>query len=367
LKEKRKRWKKTEKAGRPGREILSCLFLVLLLLGGCGERQVVLTTGFGRDEILRVEELGCRQNELLVYIRNLRGRYEEAFGSGIWEAAAEDVSLEKSLRQTAMARLAKIKLMNLMAGAYQVRLNSSEKKQAAAAAAEYYGSLSEAEKEALGQISESALERMYEEYALAQRLYEKLTQDVDTEVSDDEARIITLHRIVLYAVREGEDGSVIRTSAEERKALAESLRGRIEGGEDFDTLAYDHSQEEEIGMSLAKGEADPAIEECCFSLAEGELSPVIDTEEGTYLFLCISTCDREQTEQRKIILGKQRRRDAFEERYQEYIRDRDYYLNSELLEQTGDGGAMIPAKANFFTVYDSYFNPGQSGNDTDAF
>lgn len=349
------------------RGMLSCLFLVLLLLSACGERQVVLTTGFGRDEILRVEGLGCRQNELLVYIRNLRGRYEEAFGSGIWEAAAEDVSLEKSLRQTAMARLSKIKLMNLMAGVYQVRLSAAEKKQAAAAASEYYGSLSEEEKEALGWISENGLEKMYEEYALAQRLYEELTVDVDTEVSDDEARIITLHRIVLYAVHEGEDGNVIEMPAEERHARAESLRERIEGGEDFDTLAYDHSQEKEIGMSLAKGEADPAIEECCFSLAEGELSPVIDTEEGSYLFLCISTCDREQTEQRKAILGKQRQRDAFEERYQEYIRDRDYYLNSELLEQTGDGGAMIPAKANFFTVYESYFNRGQSGNDTEAF
>ncbi len=355
LKESREKRKKTGKGILRRQGFLSCLFLVLFL-AGCGEKQVVLTTGFREDEILRVEELGCRQNELLVYIRNLRGRYEEAFGSGIWEAAAEDVSLEKSLRQTAMARLSKIKLMNLMAGDYQVRLSATEKKQAAEAASAYYGSLSEAEKEALKGITESELERMYEEYAVACRLYEKLTVDVDTEVSDDEARIITLHRIVLYARREAEDGSIIESSEEERSAMAESLRQRIEEGEDFDTLAYDHSQAEDISMSLAKGEADPAIEECCFALAEGELSPVINTEEGSYLFLCISTCDRDQTEERKLILGKQRQRDAFEERYQEYILGREYYLNSELLEQTGDAGAMIPASANFFTLYELYFN-----------
>ena len=255
-----------------------------------------------------------------------------------------------------MARLSKVKLMNLMAGDYQVRLSAAEKKQAAAAASAYYSSLSDAEKEALCGIGESELERMYEEYAVAQRLYEKLTEDVDTEVSDDEARIITLHRIVLYARREAEDGSITESTEEERHALAERLRARIEGGEDFDTLAYDHSQAEEISMSLAKGEADPAIEECCFALAEGELSPVIDTDEGSFLFLCISTCDREQTEERKLILGKERQREAFEERYQEYIRDREYYLNSELLEQTGDAGALIPAAANFFTLYELYFN-----------
>ena len=334
--------------------LLSCLFLVLLL-SGCGDKQVVLTTGFGKDEILRVEELGCRQNELLVYIRNLRGRYEEAFGSGIWEAAAEDVSLEKSLRQTAMARLSKIKLMNLMAGDYQVHLSAAEKKQAAEAASLYYNSLSEAEIEALGGISESGLTRMFEEYALAQRLYEKLTEGVDTEVSDDEARIITLRRIVLYARREADDGSSIEMPEEQRNALAEELRARIEEGGDFDKLAYDYSQAEEISISLAKGEADPAIEECCFSLAEGELSPVINTDEGTYLFLCVSTCDRAQTEERKLILAKQRQRDAFEELYQEYIKGREYYLNSELLEQTGDAGALIPASANFFTIYEQCF------------
>lgn len=69
-------------------------------------------------------------------------------------------------------------------------------------------------------VDEDAVKSMYEDYCLAQEAYDKITEDVTVEVSDDESRVIQLDQIYV-----------------QEQSLAEELKGRLDQGEDFETLA----------------------------------------------------------------------------------------------------------------------------------
>jgi NAD+ kinase len=62
------------------------------------------------------------------------------------------------------------------------------------AAEEYYNSLSKAEIAYMGIVLEK-LKGCYERYAIAEKLYATLTQGVNEEVSDDEARVVRVQQI----------------------------------------------------------------------------------------------------------------------------------------------------------------------------
>ena len=114
--------------------ILLACGLCLGSLTGCGGgkgigTKVVLTTGFDRDEIFRIESSTCSLPEIMVYLTNIQNRYESVYGPEIWATNVDGVTLEQNVKDIALAQIARIKTMNLMAERYQVELNNEEKAQ----------------------------------------------------------------------------------------------------------------------------------------------------------------------------------------------------------------------------------------------
>lgn len=123
-------------------------------------------------------------------------------------------------REQVLTQLARIKVMNLLAQKKEVTLDDKEKERAAAAGREYFTSLNSAEVTALN-VTQDLITKMYEEYALAEKVYQTIVENVNPEVSDDEARTITV--------------DMIRVSD---SAKASQVLGKAkEEGVDFETLA----------------------------------------------------------------------------------------------------------------------------------
>ena len=131
--------------------IVPLVLVAGMLLSGCSRNQedmkVVLTTGFGKNEVFRIEETSCSREEIMVYLTNIQNHYETVYGERIWETNIDGVSLEENVKETALAKMAQIKAMTLLAEKHNVSLTEEEEGIVKEAAIEYYTSLNDAEKQ----------------------------------------------------------------------------------------------------------------------------------------------------------------------------------------------------------------------------
>lgn len=77
--------------------------------------------------------------------------------------------------------------MYLLAKEKEVTLDEAEEAKVVQAAQEYYSSLNDTEIEAMG-ATEEIVENLYREYAMADKVYQLIIQDINPEISDDRGR-----------------------------------------------------------------------------------------------------------------------------------------------------------------------------------
>lgn len=336
--------------------------LMLLTLSGCekgeGEVKLVLTTGFKKDEIFRIETMSCTLPEVMVYLTNTQDQYESVYGAEIWKTNLNGVTLEESIKETVLAQLAQIKTMNLLAQQQGVSLDEAELEKAGEAAGAYFSSLNEAEQEAM-QVTEETIRQLYSELALANKVYEYIIKDINPEISDDEARSITIQDILIKTY--SQDGTGKRIEYEESaredayRRAREILLLAEEEGNDFESLVVQYSEGEKSTYSFGKGEMEEAFENAAFNLETGEISGIVETEDGFHIIKCISTFNREETDANKIKIVEKRREEVFGQEYNAFVDSLTRTLNEELWNSVAFlKGDEIVTK-DFFDVYHQYF------------
>ncbi|MBQ3391876.1 MAG: hypothetical protein IJG52_00515 [Lachnospiraceae bacterium] len=147
--------------------LLLCLAL-LTPVSGCG-RRVILTTGFGHNELMRIGNTSCSAAEYRVYLLDMQKRCELLFGTGIWETPIGE-SLDEMIREKALSQSSRVKVVLLLAIQDNIMLTTAEESRAEEAAAYYLSHITEEESGYL-RITEEELAKMFEEYQLAHKVY----------------------------------------------------------------------------------------------------------------------------------------------------------------------------------------------------
>ncbi len=321
--------------------LLLIMIIAAILLCACGKDAdpsektvVVLTTGFSEDEIFRIEEQSCSLPELNVYLINRKNQYEKVYGSRIWDTEIEGLSPKERVKDDALAKIAQVKTMTLMARNYNISLTEEEKSKVTQIAGEYYDSLNEAEIKAMG-IKEHTIRTLYEEYALADKVYHFLIKDINPEVSDDEARTITVQQIMIRTASYDEEGNREEYSASEKQlayARAKEAYEKALAGENFDSLIQEYSDDETSTYTFGKGAMDEVFEQAAFNLGTDEISPIVETSYGYHIIKCISTFNREETDANKVKIVEEKKREVFGEEYNAFVDSLVTNINEEFLE-----------------------------------
>lgn len=339
-----------------------CLCL-MLLFSGCGKLQedtkIVLTTGFEEDEVFRIESMSCYLPEIMVYLTNVQNQYESVYGEQIWEKDLGGISLEESVKETVIAQIAQIKTMNLLAERHGVTLDEREEKLVQEAAEEYYASLSEAECQAMG-VTKETICRLYGEYALAHKVYEYIIKDINPEISDDEARTITVQHILIKTYALDGTGKKIEYSEsskeDARKQAEEILELARSEDSDFEELVLEYSEGEKESYSFGKGETEAAFEEAAFNLETGEISEIVETQYGYHIIKCINTFNREETDANKIKIVEKKREEVFGQEYDVFVSTLTRNLNMSLWEEVTLLKQEEITTCTFFEIYLKYFS-----------
>ena len=348
---------------RNRRMAAALLTVLLLLLSGCMDSlkgsKVVLTTGFEKNEVFRIEDMSCTLPEAMVYLVNTKNRYESVYGREIWNVSLDGVTLEENIKETVLAQLAQQKTMNLLARQNGVALSEEEEARAMQAAETYFQSLSEEEKSAL-QITVKDVEELYREYALARKVYQYIIKDINPEISDDEARTITVQYIYFRTCILDGTGKKIEYSEEEKQEIlrkAEEVRFQLKNEEaDFEELILKYSDSEEGTCSFGKGEKDQAFEDAAFNLETDEISDIVETPDGYYLIKCISTFNRTETDANKVKIVEKRREEVFGQEYEDFVAALTRNLNEDLWQSVSLAGTENITTSDFFDVFDKYFD-----------
>ena len=344
------------------RMIVVMMVLCVTMISGCGKdgspTKVVFTTGTGKDEVFRINDEICKKEEFMVYLTNIQNQYESVYGTEIWNAEYEGVTFEENVKDTVLARIAQVKTMYLMAKAKGIELTEAELTQLETAAGEYYASLSDSEIELLG-ISKDTVYELYEEYAMAQKIYQWIIRDVNPEISDDEARIITVQHILIKTYYVDGEGKKTPYSALEKKAAYEQAlevyNMVMEGEQSFEKLASVYSADETVTYSFGKGQMDTVFESAAFNLATNEISEVVESELGYHIIKCINTFDREETDANKQKLLEERKNTVFGQEYDAFVKTLTKQLNETLLDQIHFIHEETVTTTGFFDVYHRYF------------
>ena len=335
------------------------LLLEVFVLTGCGKdaTTVVLTTGFDEDVVFKIEDLACTKPEVLVYLVNIENVYDGVFGDEIWKVPFGDGDVESQYKESILARLAQIKAMNLLARDMEVSLTDTEKELVDGAAKEYFSSLSSEEIAYMG-VDEAMIQKMYSEYAIANKVYEVVTESVNPEISDDEARTVTVRSILIKTYSMDANGNRIEYSEDMKNDAmrrAYDISARIKAGEEFEILAADYNEDEKSLYSFSRGVMPKIIEDTAFNMSEDEVSEVINTEYGYHIIKCITNFDEEQTDLSKLEIVKTRKEQAFTEKYDGFISSLTSSINKDLWDMIKYERSDKVTTTGFFETYDKLF------------
>lgn len=331
-----------------------------MLLTGCEKKlstEVVLTSDFLENEVFRLEGVPCMKNEIMVYLANSENKYTEVFGDRIWDVKVDEGTLEDSYKETILARIAQIKIMNLLAKEKDVTLSEEDEAKVSAAAKEYFASLSPAEVTYLD-VDVDTIEKLYREFCLANKLFDEVTCDVNPEISDDEARTITVQTILVKTYKLDGAGNKVEYTKDEKDAALKrisEIKQRIDAGEPFEVLAADYNEDTKNEYSFGRGVMPEAFEAAAFNLGNGQISDIVETEYGYHLIYCVTTFNPEETDANKEKIVEERKHEAFDEVYNNFAVTLTSNLNKPLWDSIHYEAGSAVRTTSFFEIYDNYF------------
>ena len=320
---------------------------IALLAGsftGCtiGNTEIVLNmNSVGHNHVFSINGDKCSKEEARLYLCNYQNIYGYAYGLNLWDydfgQIEEGSSLEEYVKDVTLTELVNIMCMEQLAQQQGLTLTEEELATIGTVTDEYYESLSKEERSYIG-LDKNELKEFYEKYAIAQKLYRSLTQGINEEVSDDEARVIQIQQIFV--------------KSEETALLVQQ---KLAEKEKFDNLASTYNEAGVIERHLARGEYPQAVDDVVFRLDNDEVSGMITTEDGYYFIKCLNKFDEELTEANKENIVIKRRKEQFDDKFVEFIDTSLFELNEKVWDDIKvDTSGEIKTKS-FFEVYDKYF------------
>ena len=273
---------------------LAAVVLAAAVVCGCGVKETLLS---GRKSD---KEYG--KAETMVIVTTERLRYEELYTDQIWDTVVDEsgTTFEETLMTQIHDFLKELKTMSRMAEEEKVTLSGKERELAKQAAAQYMEELKNAGDSS--EIDRDVVESLYEDYWKAEKLVETLTESVNLEVSDSEAKVITVDEIVLS----------------DKDQADEALKKVQMEGTDFLTVAKEMSEDQEIEKKISRGMRSDAYEQAAYALSTGETSDVIEADGKYYILRCVNDYDEAATKIRKEEMIREKKNEAFYETYSEY-------------------------------------------------
>lgn len=319
------------------KRLISCLLVLAVLMGltACGDTEQEKTG----NTVLVFAKNPISLGEVYIYAQIVKEDYEATYGKDVWDmqitlADGTLANMEEVTRQDIINTVVRVKVLISMARKYNVELNETEISAEQNKADIFYNRLTDDQINRM-QINESLVENVFQENAIAEKVYKKIVGSAGIELSDEEARVTTFYDMFFAFYDEDDKGNVVTLSDEKKKeqydkALQayETLVSPVsEDSGDVEALSAYYNLSHSSYYSMTREEIvkqyGESIADDLYQLSDGSYSLVTETKYGYHIFYMAHLTDPEATAERKAALTAKEEERYFASKLPYWIKELD--------------------------------------------
>lgn len=319
----------------------------VLALSGCSNTKGNQTDGPKATSIYETEDMSLDTvimavgdeevdlQEMLFYLYQIKSAYDGNLTTDVWKFQwNEEQTIGDYAKEEILKEITQIKVICQQAKKEGCTLTEEESNEAKVKADEYVDSLPpEAEQY---HLTKPMVEKIYQEHALAKKMYDVVAGTVDTNISDEEAKQVTIGYILVRTSGTDKNGNEVNLTEDQiasAKKRAVSLQKQAKKQTDFVKFAKENSDDEVVEMTFSRSNGPENFLDLAFSMEQNEVSNVLETEEGFYILCCLAPYDEEKTTEYKENVISQRETEAFLKAYQTWKEEYKVVASTTLLDE----------------------------------
>lgn len=277
--------------------------------------------------------------EIMLYSRSKAEEYEIIYGKEIWDLIVDgsQTTLGMRFKEELMKQIIYVKIVCEEASGLGITLDENEQLDVLVYTEDYLALFTKEELSEYG-ITYDLVKQIYSENMLANKVYDIITLNIDTSVTEDEVRNMNLEYIFISKFFRDANGKQTEYSEREKediKRKANEYREKLMAMEDFVSLSALEQDEYQVSSVIGDKDAVTAktntqIGKLAFGLSEGEFSEIYEDDYGYYLLYCLDDSDEAATEAAKIRILTARQEEMFEEKYSEWEKNTKIRINYDI-------------------------------------
>ncbi len=273
--------------------------------------------------------------EFLVYMYILKNKYQSSLGDGIWSYEFSDgKNFETIAKEQVISIITEMKVISRKAEEFGIELTGDEIQDITNYTTQLYAGISEEDK-AKYMLDIDTITKVYCENEIASKVFDTCINGVDTNISDEAAKQITVQYIYLQTSGTNSSGIDVTLSESEvanRYNEAKKLRKKAKKSNDFGTFAKSNTDAETSEITFGRGDMSEEFTNAAFALAKGELSEVVEAPEGYYIIYCVNDYEEELTMKKKEEIIVQSQEAVFESQYEEWTKEFEIQISNLILQ-----------------------------------
>ena len=281
--------------------------------------------------LLTIGDKNVSLSETMVYIMLYKSNYDGLLSEDIWDYNVENNrSFEQAAKECIINQIVASKIIEFGAEKLGVTVEPDEKIEIEDKAIECYNQIFKDLDGKYG-ITQSVVKKVLYDNYLAEKVYEVATNDVEVDVKESESKVPTVKQIEVLFEDENRTSKSIKKIKEEAYEKIEEAKGKISFDcSNFTAVAEEMSDSNQTEVEVTCHTNEKAYREAALSLKKGEISDIVETSQGYYILYCVVENDEDAMRENEENIIKSRQDEIFAAKYDEWIREYDVYIVSDL-------------------------------------